>query len=61
LPVEFGVPLANALGDMAEGVFEALADLIFEEVPLEGAEALDLFEGFVVPAAEGGFGHGELG
>ena len=60
LLVEFVIPLANALGDVAQGVFKALTDLIFEEVPLEGAKALDLFEGFVVPAAQGGFGDGEL-
>ena len=61
LLVEFVIPLANALGDVAQGVFKAFADLIFKEVPLEGAQALDLFEGFVVPAAQGGFGDGELG
>lgn len=61
LLVEFVIPLANALGDVAQGVFKALTDLIFKEVPLEGAQALDLFEGFVVPAAQGGFGDGELG
>jgi len=61
LPVEFVIPLANALGDAAQDVLEALADLILEEVPLESAEALDLFEGFVMPTAQGGFGDGELG
>ena len=61
LPVEFVVPLANALGDAGEGLFKALADLIFEKVPLESAEALDLFEGFVVPAAQGGAVHIEPG
>jgi hypothetical protein len=58
--VEFVLALANALGNALEGVFEAMADLIFEQVPLEGAQALDLFEGFVVPTAQGGARDGEL-
>ena len=59
--IEFVFPFANALGDALKGVFEAVADLFFEEVPLEGAQALDLFDGFVVPAPKGGAGDVELG
>lgn len=59
--VEDVFPPANALGDALEGVFKAMADLFFEEVPLDGTEALNLLDGFVVPAAEGGAGHVELG
>jgi len=59
--VEFVFPLANALSNALEGVFEAVADLFLEEVPLKGAQALNLFHGFVVPAAEGGAGHVEPG
>jgi hypothetical protein len=58
--VEFVFPLANAPGNALEGILEAMADLFFEEVPMEAAEALDLFDGFMVPAAEGGAGHVEL-
>jgi hypothetical protein len=60
LTVEFVIPLLNALGDVAQGVFEALADFLFEEVPLESTQALDLFQGFMVPAAQSGFGDREL-
>ena len=59
--VEFIFKLANALSDTLEGLFKAVADLLFEEVPLEGAQALNLFDGFVMPAAQGGAGHIELG
>ena len=59
--VHFVFPFANALGNTLEGIFKAVSDLLFQEVPLEGAEALDLFEGIVVPAAQGGFGDRELG
>ena len=59
--VQFVFPFANALGDALEGVFEAVADLFFEEVPLEAAQALDLFDGFMMPAAEGGSGDVEAG
>jgi hypothetical protein len=59
--VEFVFPFANALGDALEGVFEAVADLFFEEVPLEAAQALNLFDGFMMPAAEGGSGDVEAG
>ena len=59
--VEYVFPLADALGNTLEGVFQAVADLFFEEVPLEGAQALDLFDGFVVPAAQGGAGDVQLG
>ncbi len=58
--VEFVFPFANASGDTLEGVFKAVADLFFEEVPVEAAQALNLFDGFVVPAAEGAAGHVEL-
>ena len=61
LPVEFILPLANALGNALEGVFESVADLFFKKVPLEAAQALNLFDGFVVPAAEGGAGYVEPG
>jgi len=57
LAVEFVVPLANALGDAGEGLFKALADLFFKEVPLESAQTLNLFDGFVMPAAQGGAMH----
>jgi hypothetical protein len=59
--VEFVFPLANALGNPLEGVFKAVADLFFEEVPLEAAQALNLFDGFMMPAAEGGSGDVEPG
>jgi hypothetical protein len=59
--IQFVFPLANALGNPLQGLFEAMAHLFFEEMPLEGAQALDLFDGFVMPAAEGGPGHVELG
>ena len=59
--VEFVFPFADALGDTLEGVLEAVADLFFEEVPLKGAQPLDLFDGFVVPAAQGGAWDVELG
>jgi hypothetical protein len=59
--VEFVFAFADALGDTLEGVFEAVADLFFEEMPVEGAQALNLFDGFVMPAAQGGAGHIESG
>ena len=59
--VQFVFAFADALGDTLEGVFEAVADLFFEEMPLEGAQALNLFDGFVMPAAQGGARHVELG
>ena len=59
--VQFVFPFANALGDALEGVFEAVADLFFEEVPLETAQALNLFDRFMMPAAEGGSGDVEAG
>jgi hypothetical protein len=59
--VQFVFALANAPGNTGEGVFKALADLFFEEVPLKSAQALNLFDGFVVPAAEGGAVHVESG
>jgi hypothetical protein len=61
LLVEFVIPLANALGNALEGIFEAVADLFFEEVPLQAAQALNLFDGFVVPATQGGAMHVEAG
>jgi hypothetical protein len=51
--IQFVFALANALGNALEGVLEAVADLFFKEVPLQAAQALNLFDGFVVPAAEG--------
>jgi hypothetical protein len=59
--VQYVLPLADALGNALEGVLEAVANLFFEEVPLEGAQALDLLNGFMVPAAQGGAGDIELG
>ena len=59
--VQFVFPLAKAVGNALEGVFEAVADLFFKEVPLKAAQALNLFDGFVVPAAEGGAGDVEPG
>jgi hypothetical protein len=52
--VQFVFAFANAPGYALEGVFKAVADLFFEEVPLQAAQALNLFDGFVVPAAQGG-------
>ena len=57
--IQFIFTLANALSNTLEGIFEAVADLFFKEVPLEAAQALNLFDRFVVPAAQRGARHVE--
>ena len=59
--VQFGFEAADALCNEFQAVFEAMAQFVFQVLPLEGAQELDFVETFVVPAAEGGFGDAEFG
>ena len=59
--VDARFPFSDALGHLAEVLFQSTAQFFLDGFPFDGAEAGDLIGKLFVPIAEGGFGDGELG